>query len=758
MKTKFIGLLKKIESDNILPSSLLTIITALIVGIGSGFGAVLFRKLIDLVEDFSFEYIPTLLNNIEPYHIILLPAVGGLIVGPLIYFFAREAKGHGVPEVMEAVSLHGGRIRPQVALVKSLASSICIGTGGSVGREGPIAQIGSALGSTIGQLLKLPVERIRSLVACGAAGGIAATFNAPIAGSMFALEVILGKFHVVSFGAVVISAVSADVVAQIFEGNTRAFIIPDYSFSNPKELILYSILGIIAAIFAFSFTKLLYFSEDLWDKFNIPEYVKPVIGGLLLGAVGFFTYKLDGFPRIFSVGYDSITQALNGQLIFNITIVLLLLKFLSTSLTLGSGGSGGIFAPSLFMGAMLGSSFGSFCKTIFPNLTSSHGAYALVGMSAFFSGAAQAPITSILIMFEMTRNYRIILPLMFATVLSTFVSRIISKESIYTLKLSRRGIHLEQGQDIDIMKGILVEEIMIRNTPTVKMDMPLPELSKLFIVTHKHGYPVVNNNNKLTGMVTISDLDKEQLNENFDDLKVADIATTSKLIYLLSTDSMAKAIDTISRYHLSHLPVIDSNDTKHLKGLIHISDIVEAYNHAISKKAQLQLKSEALRLGKLDNVSILDFTIPENSNAVNRRISEINLPSHCLILSLRRGKKVHIPDGFTQLKAFDQLTIISDDEFSKEVEQILSNHSDETIFESYAQKSIKISIPEGSQFGNMRIRHLSLPEDIIIVSIQRDKEILVPHGNTIIKTSDVLKVFGNPETIDELKRKVNKIQ
>lgn len=348
-----------------IPESGIIILTALIVGIGAGLGAVVFRRLIGWIYRLSFVSIAGFLEPISPFQYILIPAVGGLIVGLLIYNFAHEAKGHGVPEVMEAVALRGGRIRPRVALVKALASSVCIGTGGSVGREGPIAQIGSALGSTVGQLLNLSDERVRNLVACGAAGGIAATFNAPIAGSLFALEVILGQFHATYFGAVVVSAVTADVIAQYFEGNLRAFVVPAYTLVSPWELVFYAILGVIAAVGAVFFSRSLYASEDLFEKLHLPEYIKPALGGALLGVIGILTFKAGGVPRIFGVGYESITESLSNNFTIQITFSLLLLKMLATLLTLGSGGSGGVFAPSLFMGAMLGATFGQIVNLIF---------------------------------------------------------------------------------------------------------------------------------------------------------------------------------------------------------------------------------------------------------------------------------------------------------------------------------------------------------------------------------------------------------
>ena len=262
-------------------------VTSLLVGLGAGIGAVLFRYLIKAVEWVAYTWFPSVLSGWGNAYVVIVPALGGLIVGLLVYFFAREAKGHGVPEVMEAVAIHGGRIRPRVAVIKALASSICIGSGGSVGREGPIVQIGSALGSTIGQVLHLSNDRVRNLVACGAAGGIAATFNAPIAGVIFALEVILGDFKLKYFISVVISSVTASVVGRVVFGNIPAFLLPtEYGIKSLWEFGFYIILGISAAIVGVIFVKLLYWTEDLFDGWKIvPEWLKPSIGGAMLGGL-----------------------------------------------------------------------------------------------------------------------------------------------------------------------------------------------------------------------------------------------------------------------------------------------------------------------------------------------------------------------------------------------------------------------------------------------------------------------------------------
>ncbi|TFH33987.1 MAG: CBS domain-containing protein, partial [Anaerolineales bacterium] len=564
-----------------IPESGIIIATALVVGIGAGLGAVVFRRLIQAIQSLAYDHLAGLLVAISPFALVIIPSIGGLIVGLLIYNFAPEAKGHGVPEVMEAIALRGGRIRPRVVVIKALASSISISTGGSVGREGPIAQIGSAIGSTVGQLLKLSDERVKNLVACGAAGGIAATFNAPIAGSLFALEVILGQFHTTYFGAVVISAVTADVVARFFEGNLRAFIVPEYAMVSPWELLFYGILGVLAAFGAVIFTRSLYASEDLWDRLRIPEYFKPAIGGALLGMMGILTYKMGGFPRIFGVGYETITDALSNNLVLQVTLALLVLKMLATITTLGSGGSGGVFAPSLFMGAMLGASFGQVVHQLFPAITASAGAYALVGMSAFFSGAAHAPVTAILILFEMTGDYRIILPLMFATVISTLIARLLDRESIYTLKLSRRGVHLEQGQDIDVMQGVQVSEIMTTELDTISPDLSLATLAKTFAKSHHHGFPVVGAQGDLLGLVTIEDFERAMEVAGLDERRVADIMTSENLLVAYPHEPVWEALKRLSIRYVGRLPVLERDGSRRLVGMIRRADIVRAYKVAI---------------------------------------------------------------------------------------------------------------------------------------------------------------------------------
>jgi CIC family chloride channel protein len=657
-------------------------LTALIVGVGAGLGAVFFRWLINSFTLISYGGLFHVPDNYIWLLILLVPAIGGAIYGPMIYFFAREAKGHGVPEVMEAVALHGGRIRPIVAVIKSLASALCIGTGGSVGREGPIAQIGSAIGSTLGQWLHLSDERVRNLVACGAAGGIAATFNAPIAGAVFALEIILGEFHTTYFGAVVISAVTADVVANFFEGNIRAFAVPEYTMISPWELLLYLLLGVIAGILGVLFSRSLYLSEDLWEKLKFPEAFKPVIGGLTLGVVGLLSPKILSYPRVYGVGYPSINDAVFGKLALEATLVLLFMKLLATIITLGAGGSGGIFAPSLFMGAMLGSTFGQIFNTVLPNITAPAGAYALVGMAAFFSSAAHAPITAILILFEMTNDYQIILPLMLTTVVATLISRLISPESIYTLKLVRRGIHLRGGKDVDIMDEISVAEAMTKDPDTVPLSMTIEELTKTFDRTRHHGFTVVDDKGNLAGVVTIQDLKRALEAGNLKGKTVADIATTEGILVAYPDEPMGEALRKLSLRGVGRIPVVAEDDHNKLVGVVRRNDIIRAYNIAMTKRADHRRNDKIDQLAKMDGSSFLQITLPEDSPLVGKRVGELNLPPDCLIISIKRGEKLIIAHGFTTLKPGDQLTVFSNEQSAKEVSQYFSEslsngHSEE---------------------------------------------------------------------------------
>jgi CIC family chloride channel protein len=421
------------------------VILAIVVGLGAGLGAVAFRWLLHAIQRLFFGGSAQLLPTVGLLRVIPLPAIGGILVGLLTYYLAREARGTGIPEVMLAVAIRGGRIRPRVAVVKAVASALCLGSGGSAGREGPIVQIGAALGSALGQVLALPETTLRLLVACGSAGGVAATFNAPISGVLFASEIILRRFETRALGYIALSSVSATAVARAVWGDHRPFTVPLYQLVSAWEFALYALLGLLCVGMVRLFVRTLYGVEDAFDRWRAREYVKPALGGLLVGLIGF------AFPNVLGVGYGprplpslpgGLESALLGRITLQVAVAYAVMKLLATSLTIGSGGSGGIFAPCLFIGAAVANAFGQVVHHLLPAYTATPGAYALVGMGAVFAGAAQAPLTSILIIFEMTGDYRIILPLMTAVLVSTLVAHHVSRHTIYTLKIHRRGLDI----------------------------------------------------------------------------------------------------------------------------------------------------------------------------------------------------------------------------------------------------------------------------------------------------------------------------
>jgi CIC family chloride channel protein len=581
MKTQFFekfSILKQIRTNEHTIMALL----AVIVGIAGGLGAVAFRYLISLFQTLGYGGRNDLLElvvNLPWYYRVGVPVIGGLIVGPLVYFFAREAKGHGVPEVMEAIALKGGVIRKRVVVVKTLASAICIGSGGSVGREGPIVQIGSAVGSTLGQFMKVSADRMRILVGCGAAAGIAATFNAPIAGSMFALEIVLGDFGLATFSPIVISSVVATAVSRHYLGDTPAFIVPVHELVSAWELPMYLLLGLFCALAGVTFTKSLYRIEDLFDAIKFPEYLKGIIGGLLLGGTSLV------FPQILGVGYGAINIALMQKMAWWLLLVLVPVKILATSITIGAGGSGGIFAPSLFLGAMAGGFFGAVVHQLFPNITASPGAYSIVGMGAVVSATTHGPMSAMLILFELTGDYKIILPLMLSCIIAAIASGQLLRDSIYTLKLARRGIDIKEGKEVNILKSMFVKDVMNPNVETVPESLPLGKMAEQISKSKFNSFPVLNAQNQLIGILSFNDYNEAIFDEHLKDLVVARDLATTDLVTISMDDNLWTALEKISAKDFAVLPVVSGQEPHKLEGVVSRRDIIGAYNKAVLKKS-----------------------------------------------------------------------------------------------------------------------------------------------------------------------------
>lgn len=544
------------------------LIYAAIIGIGGGYGAVGFRW---LINEFTFLFFHRSQMELASYHGVrtfFVPIIGGLIVGLLVHFFAREAKGHGVPEVMYAVTEKKGVIRPRIVVFKALASAICIGSGGSVGREGPIVQIGAAWGSALGRLLRIRDHHLKTLVACGAAAGIAATFNAPIGGSLFAFEVILGNFAMANVSAIVISSVLSAAIGRIYFGNMASFPIPHYQVSGIPILFLFAVLGIIGGLYGAAYSKVLLFFENLWDNVkSLPEWVKPAIGGIFIGAVGFF------FPQVLGVGYPSVEKALLAHFSISMLLILLLLKLLMTSITIASGGSGGVFAPGLYMGAMLGGAVGLIFQMFFPQLKISDGVFAAVGMSTVFAGSAHAPITAMIMLFEMTGNYQLILPLMLSTVISTTVSTKINRESIYTMKLAKRGFDIIRKRATDRLSSFLVEEAIHPEKLCLQDTMTLEEAYKQFENSEEWFATVRDVEGNLIGSVSKAQV-LEELQHKHGSYVVSGILP-KKIGHVSSKATLSEASKIMNQLGLNYLLVVDHN-IKPI-GVIGSSDIIRCY-------------------------------------------------------------------------------------------------------------------------------------------------------------------------------------
>ena len=559
-------------------------ILGILVGLAGGFGAVGFRYLIIFFQSISYGSGASLLDVVKEvpwYSRVWIPALGGLVVGPLVYFLAREAKGHGVPEVMEAVAIKGGVIRKRIVLIKSMASAVCIGTGGSVGREGPIVQIGSAIGSTIGQLFKVSGDRMRTLVGCGAAAGIAATFNAPIAGSMFALEIILGDFGLATFSPIVISSVTATAISRHFLGDMPAFIVPAYELVSAWEFPLYAVLGLFCALIAVTFTRVLYRLEDTFDAIKFPEYLKAAVGGLILGVMALL------FPHILGVGYGAIDLSLSQMIPWWFMFLLILCKILATSITIGSGGSGGIFAPSLFLGAMTGGFFGMVIHHVFPGATASPGAYSVVGMGAVVSATTHGPLTAILMLFEMTGDYKIILPLMITCIISTLAGSRLLKESIYTLKLIRRGVDIRAGKEVNVLKSIPVKDVMNPDVETLPENLSMEKLFGRISKSNHNSFPVLNEKSELTGILSFIDYSNAVFDENLKYLVVVKELATQNVVTISLDGNLYDALEKITLKDYSILPVVFPDNPKQMAGIITRRDIIGAYNKALIKKSFL---------------------------------------------------------------------------------------------------------------------------------------------------------------------------
>ena len=577
---------------------------SLLVGVIAGFGAVVFRKLIALFHNLFFygraSFVYDTLKHADAsvwgIGVIAVPVVGALVVAFLVKTFAPEAKGHGVPEVIDAIYYNGGRIRPVVAIIKSIASSVSIGSGGSVGREGPIIQIGATFGADLGTWLRMPEWKRLTLLACGAGGGIAATFNTPIGGILFAVEIMLVEISARSLVPVMIATGTASFIGRLFFGPQASFIIPSLTIHSATTTPLgvygaYAVLGLVMGFLATLYTKSIYAFEDVFDRIPVSYYVRHAFGMALVGVIMFFLYRTVGHYYIQGVGYATIQDILNGALTVTwLLLVLVALKLLAVSLTLGSGASGGIFSPALFMGATLGAGLVHLGHDLFPSLQVSLAGGAVIGMACMVAASTGAAVTAVVMIFEMTRDYNVIIPLIIAVSLAYAIRRWLLADSIYTLKLTRRGRVIPSSFQSNLYLMRDAQEMIQAPCLTFDADSDVDALQKHIRTRKVVPHVVLVRKGRIVGVVTKETL-RQRMRGGPEAPPLADLADG----HFTVLDDGTQVVDLIGRLRgeASRVAVLvhgdsDPADPESVVGIVSWGDVMQNAN----------LPVNLIRLGK----------------------------------------------------------------------------------------------------------------------------------------------------------------
>lgn len=615
---------------------------AILVGVVTGAAIWLFKYLIEITRS-------TFYGHITGWPLALIPLAGGLLVGLTARYLIKTEKFHGTANIMQAVALNGGRINYRQTPIKTVAAVLSIGSGASLGPEDPSVQIGASFGSMFGQVFHMSEEKSATLVAAGVASAIAAAFNAPIAGIFFALEIILGELSSASMVLILIAAVSSSVLTQAISGTSPAFQIPQYAFNSVNELPLYLVLGLLAGPVSAVYIWLIQKSRLYVSLWKVPEFLKTAAAGLVVGLTGL------AFPQILGVGYDTIGSVLNNNrlgIIF--LLVLMLLKLILTPISLAGGFFGGVFAPGLFIGAMLGGGMGEAASLLFPGMNIHPAAFALVGMAAVLAGTVRAPLTAILLLFEMTGDYRIILPLIFAVAVSLVISSRLQPDSVYEMGLAQHGIRLDRGRDIEVMSELKVNEIMETGVETLPETIDSKTAGKILVKSRFNSLPVLDENGYLAGVLSLADI------EGTEESDIKNVFTRSiETIY--PDESLHIALRHMSQRDLGMLPVVNRLNPRELLGVLRRKDIIHAYNLALSRRAAKQHRHEEVRLDSLtpSQVEVVNYVVEEGSTVAGKKLRDITFPPDTVIASTRRGRNVTIPNGETDIQPGDVLVIVT---------------------------------------------------------------------------------------------------
>jgi len=573
-----------------------TILTAAFIGVMAGLAIIVFRTAVDIVHELIFVKGQYLLRINEggwkKFLLPLLPMAGMVLLIPLSLSFPGKVNGYGFTSFLRRVNLEDGVIRFRTIIIKIVATALTIGTGNSAGVEGPIAQIGGALGSQVGQSFRVSGTRMKVYIAAGCAGGIAGIFNAPIAGVFFASEIVLlGTYEISSFASLVIASALSTVVSRAYYGEIPSFPVPDYQLINPfVEIPLYAVMAFIVGLLAVLHIRFFYYVRDKFNSLPVHDQVKPIIGALIVGCIGIF------FPQVMGDGYHFIEKTLTGEELVMILLSLIFLKSISTAITLGSGGAGGVFAPSLFIGAVIGGAFGGIVHHLLPEYTAHPGAYATVGIGAFLAASTHAPITAIFLLFEMTGNYLIIIPIMLTSILGTMTATKFYRDSIDTVDFTRNGINIHEGREVAIMKSIMVGKAITEDVNFISENANIDNLLELFrFATNSFYFPVINQKGLMVGVVSMQDVKNILHDEEQRVCHLVGSICSRDVIMLTPDHNLYDAIQLFDVKGIEEIPVVESLDDPWVLGMLKRRDVIETYNHEVLKRG-ISEKAESIRV------------------------------------------------------------------------------------------------------------------------------------------------------------------
>ena len=560
---------------------LVLLVLAVIMGGIAACGAIAFSYLYLAIQGLSFgTWSDTLFShaqNLPAWQILLVPTLGGLLIGLFVHFFMPGRRPHAVADVMEAVAVRNGRMSLRAGLGSAVVSAASIGVGGSVGREGPVVHLGASLCSWISLRLGLSRSLTINLLGCGVAAAIAASFNAPIAGTFFALEVVIGHYALTAFAPIVLASVTGTIISRAYFGNFPAFIVPENTLATPLEFPAFALLGVVSAGVAIVMMRGITYTQETVGKTRLPGWAQPMVGGLCVGIIALV------FPQVLGVGYGTTDAALKEQLDLSLLIALLGAKIVAVALSIGMGFGGGVFSPSLFVGAMLGGAFGLIAAVPFPDLASGHSAYTLVGMGAVAGAVLGAPISTILIMFELTGDYAVTVAVMVAVVIASVITQQVYGGSYFTRQLDRRGLNLKRGREVGLLAQTHVGDVMTSKFTAVAPFTQMPELrEKLQVAPHAQLF-VISGDGTLHGTLTLGDLSGSAFDTSLDDVvNASDVVRKHPPVLTPDTD-LEVAIKLMEDVHEEHIAVVENRDSMKMVGVVHEVEVMLAYNRALMR-------------------------------------------------------------------------------------------------------------------------------------------------------------------------------